>query len=103
MGPLKDYYSILGVSYGASPMEIKKAFRKWAQKYHPDVNQSPEALEKFKEFAEAYQHLKWSEKRNKFDSRIISEYCGDLVGKFKKIKQQEKLPISEFYRLLGKC
>ena len=54
----KDYYEILGVSKDADEKEIKKAYRKLAKKYHPDVNQGDEAAaEKFKEVSEAYEVL----------------------------------------------
>ena len=54
----KDYYSILGISRGASDDEIKKAYRKMALKYHPDKNSAPQAEEMFKDIAEAYDVLK---------------------------------------------
>ncbi len=64
----KDYYAILGVSKTADASEIKKAFRKLARKYHPDVNPDNKAAEaKFKEVSEAYEVLSDKEKRTKYD------------------------------------
>src|SRR5258706_1144921 len=63
----KDYYATLGVARGASADEIKKAYRKLAQKNHPDVSKEKGAEEKFKEIAEAYQTLKDPEKRAAYD------------------------------------
>ncbi len=63
----KDYYEILGVKRDASADEIRKAYRKLAQKYHPDVTKDPEGEEKFKAVAEAYQTLKDPEKRKAYD------------------------------------
>ena len=63
----KDYYTILGVARNASDEEIKKAYRKLARKYHPDVSKEKGAEEKFKEIAEAYATLKDAEKRAAYD------------------------------------
>ena len=62
-----DYYAALGVERGASQEEIKKAYRRLAQKHHPDVSKEPEAEARFKEIAEAYQTLKDPEKRAAYD------------------------------------
>ena len=63
----KDYYAILGVERGAGADEIKKAYRKLAQKHHPDVSKEKGAEERFKDIAEAYQTLKDPEKRAAYD------------------------------------
>jgi len=63
----KDYYKILGLSKGASEEDIKKAYRKMALKYHPDKNKSPDAEEKFKQVAEAYEVLSDKKKRDIYD------------------------------------
>jgi curved DNA-binding protein len=64
----KDYYKVLGVQRNADDKEIKKAFRKLAQQYHPDKNPGDKAAEaKFKEINEAYTVLSDSDKRSKYD------------------------------------
>jgi len=64
----RDYYSVLGVSKGASEREIKKAYKKLAMKYHPDKNPGDQAAEAaFKETKEAYETLSDADKRRQYD------------------------------------
>ena len=63
----RDYYEILGVARSATDEELKKAFRRLAQQWHPDVNATPEADEQFKEINEAYQVLSDPQRRQAYD------------------------------------
>jgi curved DNA-binding protein len=63
----KDYYKIMGLKRDASVDDIKRAYRKLARKYHPDVSKEPKAEEHFKEVGEAYEVLKDPEKRTSYD------------------------------------
>jgi len=63
----KDYYEVMGVARGATQDEIKRAYRKLARKYHPDVSKEQNAEERFKELQEAHEVLKDPEKRSAYD------------------------------------
>jgi curved DNA-binding protein len=63
----KDYYEIMGLQRSASQDEIKRAYRRLARKYHPDVSKEPDAETRFKELGEAYEVLKDPEKRAAYD------------------------------------
>ncbi len=67
MANKRDYYDVLGVDKNASQSEIKKAYRKLAKKYHPDVSDEENAKEKFQEASEAYEVLSDEETRAKYD------------------------------------
>lgn len=87
MADKRDYYEVLGVQKGASDDEVKKAHRKLAKQYHPDLNQdNPEADEKFKELNEAYEVLSDKEKRQKYDqfgfAGVDPSYGGGAGGAY---------------------
>jgi curved DNA-binding protein len=63
----KDYYEVMGVARDASAEDIKRAYRRLARKYHPDVSKEPDAEERFKELSEAYEVLKDQDKRAAYD------------------------------------
>ena len=69
MAEKRDYYEALGLSKGASDDEIKKAYRRLAKKYHPDMNPGDKDAEaKFKEINEAYSVLSDADKKQKYDT-----------------------------------
>jgi len=70
---MKNYYKILGVEKEVSKLDIKKAYRKLAFKYHPDKNKNADATEKFREITEAYEVLIDPQKRAQYD-RIYQSY-----------------------------
>jgi molecular chaperone DnaJ len=82
----RDYYEVLGVDRTSDKDSIRKAFRKLAQKYHPDVNKSPEAEVRFREMNEAYQVLNDDQKRAAYDrfghEGLQGGGFGDMSGGF---------------------
>ncbi|KAA3664210.1 MAG: molecular chaperone DnaJ [Chloroflexi bacterium] len=63
----RDYYEVLGVTQNANKSEMKKAYRRLARQYHPDVNKEADASERFKEISEAYEVLSDDDKRARYD------------------------------------
>ncbi|MBD3310720.1 molecular chaperone DnaJ [Candidatus Woesearchaeota archaeon] len=78
----KDYYEILGVSKDASKEEIRKAYKKLAKKYHPDLNKGEGAAEKFKEISEAAAVLGDDQKREQYDrfGKTADQFSGGFQG-----------------------
>ena len=76
----RDFYVILGVERTASDAEIKRAFRKLAQRWHPDVNTDPAAHERFKEINEAYQVLSDPDRRTRYDTFGRAGVDGGAAG-----------------------
>ncbi|EAR01748.1 DnaJ C-terminal domain-containing protein [Maribacter sp. HTCC2170] len=86
-----DYYSILGIQKGATQNDIKKAYRKLARKYHPDVNPNDtDAERKFKEINEAHEVLGNTDKRKKYDQYGKDWQHADEIEKAKKAQQQQR-------------
>ncbi|MDB9395576.1 molecular chaperone DnaJ [Microcystis aeruginosa] len=75
-----DYYEILGVSRDAGKEDIKRAYRRLARKYHPDVNKEPGAEEHFKEINRAYEILSEPETRNRYDRFGEAGVSGGATG-----------------------
>ncbi len=76
----KDYYEILGLPKNATEQEIKKAYRRLAKKYHPDVNKAPDAEQKYKDVNEAYEVLNDPEKRKLYDNLGPNWQAGQQFG-----------------------
>ena len=95
MAEKRDYYDVLGVDKSADEKEIKKAYRKLAMKYHPDVSDSEDATEKFKEISEAYAVLSDSDKRSKYDRFGHAGMDGFSAEDIKNVMEQNRNGLNE--------
>ena len=76
----RDFYEVLGVPKGSDKGQLKKAYRKLARKYHPDVNKDESASDKFKEINEAYEVLSDDQKRGAYDRYGHAAFQGGAGG-----------------------
>lgn len=94
---MKDYYKILSVSPNASQEEIKKAYRRLAKRYHPDLNRGDsEAEEKFKEIQEAYEVLGDEQKRKQYDYMRSNPFAGSYGERGGKRYTSRETPFDPF-------
>ena len=77
-----DYYKVLDIPKNSSEKDIKKAYRKLARKYHPDVNKDPKAEDKFKEINSAYEILSDKEKKSQYDMHGDNMFGGQNFHDF---------------------
>src|SRR5690606_3705300 len=80
MAEKRDYYTVLELARGATNDEIKKAYRRHARKFHPDVNKEADAEDKFKELSEAYEVLSNDERRAAYDRFGHAAFSGGGGG-----------------------
>ena len=111
MAAKKDYYEVLELKKDATPEEIKKAYRKLAFKYHPDVSKNPKTEKNFKEIAEAYSILNNSKKRAEYDRfmtalKTVYNYDGIYSLWVQHLQNELNLHIEECFicrNKIGKC
>lgn len=86
----RDYYFVLGVSRAANLNKIKKAYRKAAKQYHPDMALAPESAEKFREIREAYETLGNERKRRRYDEELARQGSDLRITRAPEIIQQRR-------------
>ncbi|KJH41112.1 DnaJ region [Dictyocaulus viviparus] len=94
----EDYYKVLGVKKDATAKEIKKAYFQLAKKYHPDVNKSKEAQEKFQEVSEAYEVLSDDGKRREYDTFGTSGPSGGQGSRGGEWQYKSTVDVNEIFR-----
>jgi DnaJ-class molecular chaperone len=99
----KDYYIVLGVSRGADIDKIKKAYRKVAKKYHPDVARSRESAEKFREIREAYEALADEERRRRYDEELAQRGSEIRISRVPEIIERRRSPLQDMERFFSRA
>lgn len=95
---MKDYYKILGIEKQASPEQVKKAYRKLAKQYHPDVvKDDKEKQERMYAIQEAYECLGDSERRKKYDSEYLKKNNSKSNAKPSEQKSSDMSPFERFF------
>ncbi|CAJ0597887.1 unnamed protein product [Cylicocyclus nassatus] len=94
----EDYYKTLGIKKDATAKEIKKAYFQLAKKYHPDVNKTKEAQEKFQEISEAYEVLSDDNKRQEYDTFGAGGSPGGMGGRGGEWQYKGNVDVNEIFR-----
>jgi DnaJ-class molecular chaperone len=99
----KDYYIVLGVSRGADIDKIKKAYRRVAKQYHPDVARSREDAEKFREIREAYETLADEERRRRYDQELAQMGSEIRISRVPEIIERRRSQLDDMERFFSRA
>jgi DnaJ-class molecular chaperone len=99
----KDYYIVLGISRGADIEKIKKAYRRVAKQYHPDIARSKESTEKFREIREAYETLGDEERRKRYDQELARRGSEIRISRVPEIIERRRSPFDDMERLFSRA
>jgi DnaJ-class molecular chaperone len=99
----EDYYIVLGVSRGADIDKIKKAYRRVAKKYHPDVARSRESAEKFREVRAAYETLADEERRRRYDEELAQRGSEIRISRVPEIIERRRSPLQDMERFFSRA
>jgi molecular chaperone DnaJ len=99
----EDYYIVLGVSRGADINKIKKAYRRVAKNYHPDVAHSKESAEKFQEIREAYETLGDEERRRRYDEELAQRGSEIRISRVPEIIEHRRSPLDDMERFFSRA
>lgn len=94
---MKNHYEVLGINTSATDGEIRRAYRVLARRYHPDVNQTFEAIEKFKLVSEAYRVLKDKDRRRQYDRELDADMQKTAESRFRAFKSRVHKTATERY------